>query len=334
MDPLRCRICCGELSSCDCVVGTCLAPGFLSCCNQGTFTTTMLGPLKDAPGSSQGFEASLSISPYLTPFTTDNGATFSFSTQAARHSARIRSCVGARHAMRSTTRRVHRSTGASALLDASSSSRRGIGIARTTPGAPPASCAVGVAPPSARTTPGAPPAGCAVVVPSTARTIGFAPPASCAVVASSARTKGFAPPASCAMAAPSLCSHKLIRPPPPQHTSHSWMRPCGALVAMLVTSHPQLGGCCQLPLYLAGLSICAVGLSSLVHLALTQSELHGHATWALLLYFEEAIAGHIAFLTARGAIWSPAYVIWRRGGNLESSLHCLGPAACGGSPKR
>jgi hypothetical protein len=47
---------------------------------------------------------------------------------------------------------------------------------------------------------------------------------------------------------------------------------------------------------------------------------------ALLLYFEEALAGHIAFLAARGVIWSPAYVIWRRGGDLEPSLRCLGPA--------
>jgi hypothetical protein len=29
----------------------------------------------------------------------------------------------------------------------------------------------------------------------------------------------------------------------------------------------------------------------------------------LLLYFEEALAGHIAFLAARGVIWSPACVV-------------------------
>jgi hypothetical protein len=96
MDPLRCHICYGELSaSCDCVValsteagpfdalfteppasvyscyGTCLAPGFLPCCNQGAFMTMVLEPLKDDPGSSEGFEASLSISPSPTPFTTE-----------------------------------------------------------------------------------------------------------------------------------------------------------------------------------------------------------------------------------------------------------------------
>jgi hypothetical protein len=46
----------------------------------------------------------------------------------------------------------------------------------------------------------------------------------------------------------------------------------------------------------------------------------------LLLYPEEALAGHIAFLAARGGTRSPAYVIWRRGGDLESSLRYLGPA--------
>jgi hypothetical protein len=95
--------------------------------------------------------------------------------------------------MRSTTRRAHRSTGASAALDASSTSRRGTGIARTTASAPGASCAM--VPPSARTEIFAPRASCAVVPPS-ARTEIFAPRASCAMAAPSARTEKGAPSAS------------------------------------------------------------------------------------------------------------------------------------------
>jgi hypothetical protein len=56
------------------------------------------------------------------------------------------------------------------------------------------------------------------------------------------------------------------------------------------------------------------------HVVRHVEELYGHVALALLVCFEEALAGHIAFLAARGVIWSPACVIWRRFGNLESSL--------------